>query len=1263
MVADLTPYVPRLALDWDEELGGRRHAAIEGTLVFADVSGFTRLSERLASLGGREGAEQVADVVDLIFGELLTVAVARGGEMLKYGGDAVLLLFRGTEHPARGVAAGREMQARLASVGRIDTGVGSIRMRMSVGVHAGTIDAFLVGSSHRELVVAGPAATRTIEAETAAGAGEVLVSADTAAALPESVLGEARDGFVVVRRTPNSPTSDPVVVARAERASAFVPVGLRNALLQSSLAPEHRLVTQAFVHVMALDAVLATQGADAAADALDATISALQDAFERYGVCFLATDIAPSGTKVIAVAGAPAALEQPEARVVAALDAVRSAGCPLPLRAGVHCGRVFTGEVGPPFRRTYTTIGDVTNTAARVMGHAREGEVLTLGPLAEAVRSTHRLRQMAPFMAKGKSEPLVPFRIEGPADVAAEAAGGREHTPFTGREAELARLLDRTGAARSGVGAAIEIVGPAGIGKSRLAGELVRALDLPGLRVCCEPFEADTPFFAVRQLVRFALGGAATASTAALRAAVDERCPSILPWVPLLAGALDLDVDDTPETAALDARYRLQQTAIAIGELLRAFLTEPAVVIVEDVQWADESSGQVLAHLEATAGFRPYVLVLTRRPASAADVGAALEADAVVLEPLEAPVARRLVAAACGDRPLPPYRVDEVVARGQGNPLFLEGLLRIALGDGESELPDSVEAVVAAEIDRLDPTGRRLLRIAAVQGDAVDLTHLAASAAADGLEATVGRVAAVARATGDMLVVDGPDRLRFRHHLTRDVAYAGLTYRRRRHLHGHAADLLKAELGGRTDDRIGLLAMHEWHAGRFADCWAHSRIAGERAVAKHAQAEAMASFRRALDAAGHLKGEVPPSALSDVWEQLGDACSMAGESAKASAAFKQARRNAATPVAMARLCGKEARLAEMAGSRARARRWFRRGLEAIDAVDGREAGAERAWLLAGCAWTAAADGRADRALALAEQAVAQGLHHGNREAVAHAYVVMDGALVTLGRDAEADHTASALALFEETGNVAARGVALNNLGVRAYFRGEWGEALRLYEEARRHNLAAGNVIDAGYQAYNVAEILVDQGHLDEAESMLDGLDALWRSVRFDAGLLFVTGLRGVVALRRQECEEAAATLDRVRVRLHEWGLRTQALSFDVAAAEAHLHRGDVGSARSAAGDARRALGGASGTAAECAVLRTEGMLALHEDDRAGGEALICASVETARAAAALYQLLLGLLLLRTLETAERRGAVGAEIDALVDQLGLRGDAQPLVAAR
>ena len=173
--AALAPYLPRLATEGAGEAPDARWRSLDASLVFVDVSGFTRLSERLAGKG-RIGAEELTEVLGGCFSQLLGVAYAGGGSLLKFGGDALLLLFTGEGHPVRGSEAAVRMLREMRAIGRVSTSVGRLRPGRSVGVHSGALHLFRVGGSHRELIVTGPGASAVVTMESTAGAGEVVVS-------------------------------------------------------------------------------------------------------------------------------------------------------------------------------------------------------------------------------------------------------------------------------------------------------------------------------------------------------------------------------------------------------------------------------------------------------------------------------------------------------------------------------------------------------------------------------------------------------------------------------------------------------------------------------------------------------------------------------------------------------------------------------------------------------------------------------------------------------------------------------------------------------------------------------------------------------------------------------------------------------------------------------------------------------------------------------------------------------------------------------
>lgn len=1244
-MADLTPYVPRFLLGWERRFGDTRHQAVAGTLVFADVSGFTRLSERLARAGGKVGAEQMTDVINALFGDLLMVAARRGGEMLKYGGDALLLLFLGEHHAPRAAAACHEMQARLREIGRVETGAGPVRLRMSVGVHSGTFDMFRVGGSHTELVIAGPAATATCAMEAAADAGEVLLSAATAGLLAPSTLGGAKADGRLLRRCPDAELVVTEPLPPQPHAERFLSPAVVDHLAHGQVDPDHRLATVAFLHLMGIDRrLVAGQAPSLVASALHDTLTVIQDALLDLGVTFLATDVIADGTKVMASAGAPSAVEAMEERMLRALVRIREAATPLPVRAGAHQGHVFAGDVGPSFRRTYTTIGDVTNTAARVMGQAKAGEVLALRSVLDRVPACTNEPRPA-FVAKGKSEPLVPSLV---GTVERHVAGAERpqqtRLPFVGRTSELEELARAASRAAGGTGGAIELVGDVGIGKTRL----VQELDAPGMRrvsVRCEPYERQTSYFAVRYLLHPAVGS--VSSAADLRERLLATAPDLVGWLPLLADVFDLAVEETPETAPLEGAFRRQRTSLLVEEVLERAIGEPMLLVIEDVHWLDEASGDVLRHLEQTVARHPWLLVSTRRPVDATFTAA----RSIVVGPLGDDEVLEALRAVTADDPLPPLRQQALAARCGGNPLFLEGLLQTA---GDGDLPDSVEALVATQVDGLDHRGRRALRTAAVLGTSFDPALLE----------TVDPTSSPLAIDG-FFEVEGGGRLRFRHQLVRDVAYEALPYRERRRLHRLAGEAI--ERARDTETSAELLSLHFSRAEEWRRAWRYSRLAGARAKEKYANADAVALFRRALDASRLVPG-IPDATIAKVWEDLSDAANLASMRDESRRALRRARKllRGLDPVAYARLCCKEAKLAERDGMRTAAFRWLRHGIAALDGQTSPKAIGVRADLWAAHAWMSRQAGRPDDAIRWAERAIQEGRRGRSRtsqRAVANAYVILDGAEIALGRPARATHATKALQIFERLDALADQAVVLNNLGAHAYHRGEWNEAIDLFDRSRDSNARMGNHLDAGYGTWNIAEILMDQGRVEEAERELAELAAVWRSVGFALGDALVDWQRGRLEGRWGDPERGLALLEPVRERLAAIGLAPYVVGVDTAIAECLLRMGAVDRAAALVEETLVADRAAGGTPSLPSLHRLRGYAAAAAGRLDDAWAAFDESLHEARSREAAYDVALALEGFSVLEAFGAGRSDGTdERHGLLRELGvLASPPPPLVA--
>ncbi len=1127
----LAPFLPRLVHEWLAQDPGRRWRQLDATMVFVDVSGFTRLSERLARRG-RVGAEELTDVIGSCFAELLAVAYAEGGGLLKFGGDALLILFAGAEHAARGCRAAVGMRTRLRAIGRVETPGGGVRLRMSVGVHSGAFLAFLVGGEHehghRELVIAGPAASATVTMEGTADAGEIVVSPDTAALLPPAALGAPKGPGVLLRQAPGAPMNEEphTVDPTSAHLTMGLPVGLRDYLLAGGDDPEHRVATVAFVHVDGVDELTENEGPGALAAALNELLDDAERAAAEFDVTFLATDIDRDGAKIILAAGVPRATGQDEERMLRAVRRIVEGDRRLPVRIGVNRGHVFAGEIGPPYRRTYTVMGDTVNLAARLMAAAEPGKILATAGVLEAARSPFATEALAPFMVKGKSRPVQAFAVGAPR---AEARGPAHQTfALVGRTDERATLGTAVDAAHAGHGCVVEIRGDSGLGKSRLVRALLDdAPDLHVVRVACVPYESANPYWAFRELLHRILdvpdGEAPATIEARLREAIAAHAPALEPSLPLLATPLRLSISDTAEIRQLEPRFRKQRVEEAGAAFLASVLRDPTVIVIEDAHWMDEASTDVLRLVEKNVGDGPWLVCVTRNDDPSGYHASGTHSRVLTLTPLSDEDARELVLHATEQQPLRPHEVELLVTRAGGNPRFLTELAREAVAaGGVSGLPDSIDSLVSAQIDRLSSATRRHLRHAAVLGHAFDAALLAAI-----IEPDLDGTSDIHSLEG-LLVADGPGRLRFRHALLRDVAYEGLAYRTRLELHRRAATALEASTA-RPEEQAALLSLHFFHGDRYADAWRYARVAAERARSEYANVEAEELLERALSA-GRRIDDLDPVEMATVAESLGDVRDQIGVYDRARDAYRIARRlRADDPVYEAKISLKEAWIAERLGRYSQAVRWIRRGLRRLDELDDVDLTAgPRAQLAAWFGAVRQAQGHHHEAIQWCETAIELARSAHDLDALAHAEFLLDWAYIGLGRLDLATNSVEALSLYETLGDLSGQAAVANNLGQIAYYGGRWDEALELLERARDARLRTGDVVLAALATANCAEILLERGHYAEAEELLHHAHRVYRAAQYRGGLALATAFLGRVAARTDRPEEARALLEEAR---------------------------------------------------------------------------------------------------------------------------------------
>ncbi len=1212
----LQPFLPRLTIEWAraslDQTGAPAWQLVDGSLLFVDISGFTKMSERLAR-HGRLGAEEVTDAVEACFGALLALAYAGGGSLLKFGGDALLILFMGPDHATRAATSAITMQERLGHVGEIETSAGHVKLRMSAGVHSGTFGCFLVGSSHHELVLAGPDVSTVVEMEGTASAGQIVVSDATAAAIDARLVGPRLGPGHRLRRVAVRIPEDPAPRALdtdhldLER---YLPAAIRSHVLAGAGDPEHRFVCIAFCHFDGTDELMRVHGPAAVAEALHELVGAVQREADRVGVTFLGTDVDHDGGKIILASGVPASTGHDVDSLLAAVRRISDLALPLPLRIGVHRGPVFAGEVGPPYRRTFTVMGDTVNLTARLMARAAPGQIVASPEILSPARTRFETVALEPFMVKGKRRPLAASTLGATQRREVRAA---LVLPLVGRAAEIAAIDDAVDAVRSGHGRAIEFVGPAGIGKSRLTDELrARSSDLPHITVACDPYEASSPYAAFWWLLHDVLVQPPTAERAAvataLAASVAWNCPELEPWLPLLGVPLDLDLPPTPEVRAIAPEFIPDKVRDVTATFLNAALPESVVVTIEDAHWMDDASSVVLDQIIRAIPDRSALVCLTRRddPTGYRLVERS-HTRTLALTPLSEQDAAAAIVHATDAAPLRANEVAELAERCAGNPLFLEELLESLRDGGDiAALPTSVDALVTAQIDRLHPELRTLVRVASVLGQSFLLDELA-SLLADELPPLDHDVW---NELGGILTFTGPGALRFRHALVRDAAYEELPFRRRRELHSRAGDAIADSLAGRAESEAELLSLHYFHAQRYDDAWKYSRIAADRAIAKYANVEAATLLERAIGAA-RRGADVAAADLAELWDRLGDVSERAGVYDRALRAYRNARRLIGTDhVAISKVLLKEAWIAERTGRYSEAVRAVRRGFKALADDHSIESERSRARLQAWYGTIRQAQGRSREAVDACLAAIASSA--ADPESEAQARFTLDWAYFALGQSELAVHSERALALYTELEDLNGQSVVLNNLGALAYFDGRWDEAVDLYERGRLLRERTGNTVDAALGQLNIGEVLIDQGRLDDAAVLVTAADRVFRAAEYRGGSAVAQSYLARIAAGRRDFDDAFARYRRAHAEFSAIGAAADAIDIEMRIAECHLLAGDPDAALAAAGETLR-HDRASGGGIDLAPLlriRAEALLAC--DDIEGARQAITGSLDEAR---------------------------------------------------
>jgi class 3 adenylate cyclase/tetratricopeptide (TPR) repeat protein len=1230
----------------------------EGTALFADISGFTPLTDTLArELGQRYGAEELTRYLNTVYDALITVINLYGGSVVGFSGDAVTCWFEQAQHAEvaqaelehaaalRAVACGLALQQAMHQVAEIRTPGGqTITLALKVAIASGSVRRLLVGSpAHQRLdVLAGELMLRLASVEHQASAGEIVADEQTVERLGTvvrvkawvqdeqrrkiAVLADLHKRVLSAAERAKPAAGPPTLSFEQARPLLLPAVAERLQRSDSNMPTELRPVVALFVRFATLD----YDTDPAAASHLDAYICWTQDVVARYGGVLLQVTIGDKGSYVYVAFGAPIAHEADSERALrAALElttpprALDWAGKP---QIGVSRGTMRTGAYGGGGRFTYGALGDAVNVAARLMQAAAPGEILVRDAPELAGADLFLWQPLPPLRVKGKPQPLAVFRL----------LSFHEHRLPTffqgaliGREAELQLLLETVQPIFAGQFAGVCIVdGEAGVGKSRLVFELRQRLNehSPLNWAYCPSDEilhgSLRPF---ATWLREYFSQSAEQSNEERQAQFDAKLDRLLaelrdqppatnsgqsaPATDLIARELDrtrsfLGALLGLQTAGtlyeqLEPKLRFENILLAITSLIRAeSLRQPLLLELEDAHRLDEDSQTLLAALTRALRGYPVAILCAARPNDHGHpfTPAIAEGTPLCVVRLDSLTSEgtHILAAQILSEAVDDTLAQFVFDRTNGNPFYAEQLLldlrerglieRRAAGNGQAiatlrsavadrrsslaEVPDTLSSLLVARLDRLDEPVREVVQMAAVLGREWAMPVLATMRSHDDDLPPKVHAAEQGQVWSPLTERD----YLFRHVLLRDAAYGMQLHQQRRDLHQQALHAIEMEYAESLAPHYATLAYHARAAENHECERRYTRLAGEVAAARYANAEAISYFSRALE----LIRDEDLEQQCEVLLARGAVLELMGLWGEAETCYQDALVKAAPPtkgrifLALGKLC-------RLKGDYSAAMQSLSQAREVLEILGDQRGMGEASVAMGQVCWQqgeyAAAKQQLEAGLVLARAS-----HDAAN--VSLAFMNLGVVAKRQGNYAEARAlTAESLSILRQIGDRRGVAVLLNNQGLIASQQGDLAAARALHEESLQEMRAMGDRRGVAAAVNNLGNVAFEQEDYVAAAALYTETLELRRTIGDRWGIATSLNNLGVVALVRGEYAAAQELLAESLIHRREMGDKQGVALVQCNFGHAALLQGDHRAARTLLAESfalRREMGDQAG---------------------------------------------------------------------------------------
>ncbi len=865
-------------------------------LLFADISGFTAMSEKLTRLG-KEGAEEVNKIINHFFGPLIKIIYKWNGDIYRFGGDAFLAFFpeKDTQYPAskRAITAAQEILKFVKAHSKTETKLGAFRINVHIGLTKGNVyfqdlqnNFFLGGNSVNYLMA-------MIDS---AGPGEIVVSQEIKIELNDVVFEQKNEVWKYVRmrkkmfesKSEEMKLSEGMFKNRVPELSPYIPDWLAKRI---ALKPyfdhkdgEHRKIAVVFLHFAGIPYDKNPRGAE---KILNEFYEIVRTTIEKYDGWINALDVYKDSERVLAVFGFPFAYEDDEKRAV--LFTYEILNHPklknLNLRAGVNSGSVFAAPVGNELRREYATLGDAVNLAARLGAKAENRTIVVSEPIFNKTFALFDYEFLGEKEFKGKKKKIQTYKLIKKKEIEKKALTKwiSESEKIVGREKEISEIKKAIDLCAKGKGQILSISGEPGIGKSRLVQELVKLSEKAGYQMLkgnCISYGSAFSYHPWIDILNDFFNILPEDPIKIRSAKIKDKTAAVnkklLEWLPVIGEVLGVLFPETSLTRYLDAKLRKQRVFDIIFDFVKYVAQEkPVCLIIEDLHWADTASMELVNYIGRNIEDLPILFTLVYRPLKKQEEF--LEKTwtrKIILKELSGEASLELVGNLLSIKEIPDALKKIIINKSQGNPFYIEELVKSLIEQGyivekkgmwqfrgdlkRLQLPDTVEAVILSRIDRLELQDRDVLQVASILGREFDEFLIKGIYSEQKILkkslANLERLDLIKQEKGAE-----QHRYFFKHILTQEVAYGTISFARKQELHRQTGIFIETELKERKDEFIGLLSYHFYLGGDYDKSLLYSVEAGEKAKKVYANEEAIEFFTRAIDSYERLEGKIQKS--------------------------------------------------------------------------------------------------------------------------------------------------------------------------------------------------------------------------------------------------------------------------------------------------------------------------------------------------------------------------------------------------------------------